>query len=325
MDRLYYGLPLYLNLGEMEESQLKLAFIGLGTMGKPMALNLHKAGYPITVYNRNRDKTKDFEGLPSVRIAASPAEAAQQADIVFTMLTDDRAVEEVYLGEQGIVSACASSAGSKPRIVVDCSTIYTETSQKLAQALAAYGVEMLDAPVTGSEPQAIEGNLTFIVGGKSEIFDQCAPFFDIMGKKAVYMGGSGAGSNTKLANNMLVAANLLALAESLVMIQKAGGDPERFLEVLAGGGGRSGMAEMKGPKMLSRDFSAQFMTQLMHKDLKLANRLAESLQVPVPVLSSVKQVFQTACNSGWGGEDMSAVIKCYEEWTGTVVGQKADN
>lgn len=290
-------------------------------MGKPMALHLQKAGHPLTVYNRNREKAKDFEGLPNVRIAASPAEAAAQADIVFTMLTDDKAVEEVYLGEQGIVSVC-SAAGSKPRIVVDCSTIYTETSQKLAQTLAAYGVEMLDAPVTGSEPQAIEGLLTFIVGGNSEIFDECAPFFDIMGKKAIYMGGSGSGANAKIANNMLVAANLMALSESLVMIQKAGGDPGRFLEVLAGGGGRSGMAEMKGPKMLERDFSAQFMTQLMHKDLKLANRLAESLQIPVPVLSSVKQVFQTACNSGWGAEDMSAIIKCYEAWTGTVVGQK---
>ncbi|UUZ97782.1 NAD-binding protein [Paenibacillus sp. P25] len=136
------------------------------------------------------------------------------------------------------------------------------------------------------------------------------------------MGDSGSGANAKLANNMLTAANLLALSESLMMVQKSGGDPELFLEVVAGGGARSGMAEMKGPKILSRDFSAQFMAQLMHKDLKLANRLAESLQVPVPVLSSVKQMFQIAVNSGWGAEDMSAVAKCYEAWTDTLIGKK---
>jgi 3-hydroxyisobutyrate dehydrogenase-like beta-hydroxyacid dehydrogenase len=302
---------------------MKIAFIGLGTMGKPMAMHLHKAGYSLTVYNRNRDKARTFaEGLSSVQVASSPAEAAKQADIVFTMLTDDVAVEEVYLGEQGIVSACKDSSGRRPQIVIDCSTIYPVTSQKLAAELASVGVVMLDAPVTGSEPQAIEGVLTFIVGGNQEAYDQCTPLFDAMGKKAVYMGTSGAGANAKLANNMLVASNLVALSESLMMIQKSGGDPELFLEVVSGGGARSGMAEMKGPKMINRDFSAQFMAQLMLKDLKLAGRLAETLQVPVPMQASVQQIFQIACNSGWGAEDMSAIAKCYEAWTNTIIGEK---
>lgn len=300
---------------------MNIAFIGLGTMGKPMALNLHKAGFSLVVYNRNRDKARDFEALSSVQIASSPAEAAAQADVVITMLTDDSAVEGVYLGENGILSVCQPNAERKPRIVMDCSTIYPVTSQKLAEQLASLGVDMLDAPVTGSEPQAIEGVLTFIVGGKREAYEACLPLFDAMGKKAVYMGASGAGANAKLANNMLVAANLTALAESLMMVQKSGGDPGLFLEVLAGGGGRSGMAEMKGPKILGRDFSAQFMTQLMFKDLKLAGRLAESLQVPVPMQASVQQIFQIACNSGWGAEDMSAIAKCYEAWTSTKIGE----
>ncbi|OXM86559.1 NAD(P)-dependent oxidoreductase [Paenibacillus rigui] len=299
---------------------MNIAFIGLGTMGKPMATNLHKAGYSLVVYNRNREKARELEALGSVRVASSPAEAAGQADIVFTMLTDDAAVEEVYLGAQGIAAACQTAEANKPRIVVDCSTIYPVTSQKLAEQLSSLGVDMLDAPVTGSEPQAIEGVLTFIVGGKREAYEACVPLFDAMGKKAVYMGASGAGANAKLANNMLVAANLTALAESLAMIQKSGGDPALFLEVLGGGGGRSGMAEMKGPKILSRDFSAQFMTRLMLKDLKLAGRLAESLEVPVPMRASVQQIFQIACNSGWGAEDMSAIAKCYEAWTDTIIG-----
>ncbi|MCS7460530.1 NAD(P)-dependent oxidoreductase [Paenibacillus doosanensis] len=302
---------------------MKIAFIGLGTMGKPMALNLHKAGFPLIVYNRSRERVKDFEALDAVQLASSPAEAASQAEIVITMLTDDAAVEQVYLGEQGLLSVCRGSADTgKPRIVVDCSTIYPVTSQKLAEQLASCGVTMLDAPVTGSEPQAIDGVLTFIVGGEREAYEACVPLFDAMGKKAVYMGASGAGANAKLANNMLVAANLAALAESLTMVQKSGGDPKLFLEVLAGGGGRSGMAEMKGPKILDRDFSAQFMTQLMFKDLKLAGRLAESLQVPVPMQASVQQIFQIACNSGWGAEDMSAIAKCYEAWTGATLGER---
>lgn len=299
---------------------MNIAFIGLGTMGKPMSMNLHKAGFSLIVYNRNRERAAELEALDSVKIAASPAEAAAQADIVITMLTDDAAVEQVYLGDNGILSACQSD--SKPHIVMDCSTIYPVTSQMLAEKLAALGVDMLDAPVTGSEPQAIDGVLTFIVGGKREAYETCTPLFDAMGKKAVYMGASGAGANAKLANNMLVAANLTALAESLTLVQKSGGDPQLFLEVLAGGGGRSGMAEMKGPKILGRDFSAQFMTQLMFKDLKLAGRLAESLQVPVPMQASVQQIFQIACNSGWGAEDMSAIAKCYEAWTSTKIGER---
>ena len=296
-----------------------IGFIGLGTMGKPMAANLHKAGYSLVVYNRNPQRTQGWNKDEKIQVAGSPAEVAGRADVVFTMLTDDAAVEEVYFGSQGIVAGIESGSGSKPDIIVDSSTIYPATSLKLANRLAELGVDLLDAPVTGSEPQAVEGVLTFIVGGKRERYDVCKPLFDVMGKKAVYMGESGAGATAKLANNALVAANLSALAESLAMIQKSGGDPELFLDVLAGGGGRSGMAEMKGPKIVSRDFSPQFMTQLMHKDLKLAERLAESLQLPVPVLASVKQIFQMACNGGWGAEDMSAVAKVYEQWIETEI------
>jgi 3-hydroxyisobutyrate dehydrogenase-like beta-hydroxyacid dehydrogenase len=287
-----------------------IAFVGLGTMGRHMAVNLLKAGYKLTVYNRDRRKT---EGLgPSVRVVNSPGEAAQGAGIVITMISDDRAVKEVYLGEGGIVPALQQQSGA--RTIIDCSTISPETSLKLAARLSGIGVQMLDAPVTGSEPQAKEAQLTFIVGGDKELFESCLPLFTAMGKKAVHMGAQGTGSQTKLANNALVAITLAGLSESISLVRRAGIDPALFLEVVAGGGARSGMAEIKGPKMLSGDFSPQFMTRLMLKDLKLARGLAEAFEIPVPALAAVKELFQIACNDGYGDEDMSAIIKCYEDW-----------
>jgi 3-hydroxyisobutyrate dehydrogenase-like beta-hydroxyacid dehydrogenase len=217
---------------------LKIGFIGLGTMGRPMAANLLRAGYKLIVYNRNRNKA---EGLGSnTDIAESPGDAVRQADLVITMLSDDHAINEVYLGAEGIIPALQQGDGS--RIVMDCSTISPSTSIELARKMEGFGVDMLDAPVTGSEPQAVEGILTFIVGGKKEIFEQCRPIFNAMGKKAVYMGESGSGSKTKLANNAIVAANLIALSENLALVKKSGLDPALFLEVIAGGGARSGMA-----------------------------------------------------------------------------------
>jgi 3-hydroxyisobutyrate dehydrogenase-like beta-hydroxyacid dehydrogenase len=289
---------------------VNIAFIGLGTMGRHMAGNLIKAGHQLTVYNRNRSKAEGLD--PSVRIADSIGEAAQGSEIVITMLTDDHAVKEVFLGNEGIVASLRQKSGA--RLVIDCSTISPVTTLEISVHLASIGVNMLDAPVTGSEPQAKEAQLTFIVGGEKEFFEQCQPLFAVMGKKAVHMGAQGTGSQTKLANNTLVAINLIGLSESIAMVRKSGINPALFLEVVAGGGARSGMAEMKGPKILSGDYSPQFMTRLMFKDLKLASGLAESLEIPMPALAAVKELFQIACNNGFGDEDMSAVAKCYEQW-----------
>jgi len=289
---------------------MNIGFIGLGTMGQPMASNLLRAGYELVVYNRNRTKAEEL-GL-GVQIADSPGDVVRRTTVVITMLSDDHAVKEIYSGAEGIIPSLQQGGGA--RIVMDCSTISPQTSMELARKLEELGVDMLDAPVTGSKPQAIEGILTFIVGGKKEIFEQCGPIFEAMGKKAVYMGDSGSGSKTKLANNALVASNLIALSENIALVKKCGLDPALFLEVIAGGGARSGMAEMKGPKILNRDFSPQFMTQLMLKDLKLATQLADSIQVPMPALGVAKQIFQIACNEGAGSEDMSAVVKSFEQW-----------
>ncbi|MEH7120310.1 NAD(P)-dependent oxidoreductase, partial [Neobacillus vireti] len=180
-------------------------------------------------------------------------------------------------------------------------------------------VEMLDAPVTGSEPQAIEGILTFMVGGHKGIFEKCMPLFLAAGQGAYYMGENGKGSYTKLANNIMSAINLLSFTEAITMAAKAGIDPEIFVKVVNGGGARSGQVDNKAPKILNRDFTPHFMTQLIHKDLGLAADVAKELEVSAPVLAIVKEIFQIAKAKGYGSEDMSAVIKCYEEWAGVTV------
>jgi 3-hydroxyisobutyrate dehydrogenase-like beta-hydroxyacid dehydrogenase len=292
---------------------MNIGFIGLGTMGKPMANHLLKAGHTIVAYKRSQGRTNDWGMDASVTFVSTPAEAALKSEILFTMLSDDDAVEQVYFGEQGILTGCRGTS-AKPRLVIDCSTIDPQLSIRTAEALEAIGVDKLDAPVSGSKPQAEQGVLTFIVGGKQHLFEEVEPLLQLMGKKAVYMGGYGAGSTAKLAVNMMLATHVIALSESLAMVRKAGLDAAMFLDVVAGGGARSGVAEMKGPRMLEDDYSPQFMTALMNKDLGLASRLADSLRLPLPAAASVKQVFQTACNTGLSEEDMSSVYKCYEQW-----------
>jgi 3-hydroxyisobutyrate dehydrogenase-like beta-hydroxyacid dehydrogenase len=296
---------------------MRVGFIGLGTMGNPMAHNLLKSGYEVIIYNRTSEKM-NFLKEEGASIANSPKEVAAQSEVVFTMLTADAAVEEVILGENGILS------GSYPGlIVVDSSTISPSTSKKVAEVLIKHDVEMLDAPVTGSEPQAIEGILTFMVGGKKEIFEKCLPLFSVMGQNAYYMGEHGKGSYTKLANNTMAAINLLSFSEGITMATKAGINPETFVNVVAGGGARSGMVENKAAKVINRDFTPHFMTKLIHKDLGLAANVAKELEISTPVLALVKEIFQIAKAKGLGAEDMSAVIKCYEEWAGITV-EKAE-
>ncbi|MCM3690956.1 NAD(P)-dependent oxidoreductase [Neobacillus niacini] len=291
----------------------KIGFIGLGTMGLPMAGHLLNNDYEVIAYNRTRNKADSLEKQGAI-IASSPEEVAKKSEIVFTMLTADQAVEEVILGEKGIIKGAHAGL-----IVVDSSTISPNTSRKVADNLLKKGIEMLDAPVTGSEPQAIEGILTFMVGGKKEIYEKCEPLFYVIGKQAYYMGENGLGSYTKLANNVMGAINLLSFSEAITMAAKSGVNPELFIKVVSGGGARSGMMDNKGPKVLNRDFSPHFMTDLIYKDLELAADVAKELKLPTPVLSLVKEMFQMARAKGYGAEDMSAVIKCYEELAGIEV------
>ena len=291
----------------------KIGFIGLGTMGLPMAGHLLKAGYQLMVYNRTVAKTASLKEQ-GAEVADSPAKMAGTCDVVITMLTADAAVEEVLFGRDGV------NAGAQPGlIVIDSSTISPETSKQAAKHLEERGINMLDAPVTGSEPQAVEGILTFMVGGSKKTYEKCRSLFAVMGKQSFYMGESGAGSYTKLANNTMGAINLVAFSEAVTMAVKAGIDPALFVQVVSGGGARSGMMTNKADKVMDRDFSPHFMTDLIHKDLGLAAEMAGELKLPAPALALVRELFQAARAKGLGEEDMSAVIKCYEDWAGVEV------
>jgi len=290
---------------------MKIGFIGLGTMGIPMAKNLAKSGHHLIVYNRTASRADEFRQKDHFGIAETIAEVVEKSELIWTMLSDDAAMEEVYFAENGIMSAILNRRENmgQPEIVLDSSTISPQISSKIAEKLAACGIEFMDAPVSGSEPQAIEGSLGFMVGGNQETFDRCYPLFMTLGNRAVLMGNHGAGSFTKLANNSISAINMLAVVEGLRMVTKSGIDPELFLKVVSSGGARSGMIDIKGPKILQEDYHANFKAKLMYKDIGLALQLSESLQLPAPVLTTVHEQFLAACEQGYGNEDMCAVMK----------------
>lgn len=286
----------------------KIGFIGLGTMGLPMASNLLRKGYPLTVYNRTMEKTADLV-RQGAQAASSPAEAAREADVLITMLSNDTAIRQVFYDPNGIME------GIRPGMtVIDCSTISPHMSKTLHAELAELAVDFLDAPVTGSKPAAESGTLLFMVGGSEEALNEHRDVFEAMGQRIVYMGASGSGSYAKLAHNTIVGINAIGFIEGLALAAKANIDLDKFYEIVMAGAAASRQAELKGPKVLKRDFGTQFSLQLMHKDLRLASQLTDVLQVTAPLLNLAKNVFEMGLSKGLGEQDLSAIIQCYEEW-----------
>ena len=288
----------------------KVAFLGLGRMGKRMAKNLLKAGYSPIVWNRSKEKVSELTEI-GARAAGTPAEAAAEANVIITMLSQDQAVKEVLLGVNGIMERITAG-----KTVIDCSTVSPKTSRELFQLFAQKGVEFLDAPVTGSVSQAEEGNLVFIVGGRREGFEKCEAIFQAMGKSWVYMGESGAGATAKLANNTIAFINLLALIEGVSIAQEAGINLEDFIKVVSGGASQSKMVDRKSGKIISGDYTPQFAAALMDKDLGLAVNICEELKIVAPMLGLSRQVLRMAVNKGYGDKDISAVYELYKEWSG---------
>ncbi|WP_068776185.1 NAD(P)-dependent oxidoreductase [Paenibacillus sp. FJAT-26967] len=286
----------------------RIGFIGMGTMGKPMALNLVRKGYPVTVYNRSTDKTDELV-LAGASRAATPAEAASQADVLFTMLSNDSAVEDAFYGENGVLRTVKDGV-----TVIDSSTISPSLSQRLHADLGARNASFLDAPVTGSKPAAEAATLVFMVGGDRDVFDAQHALLSELGSKVLYMGPSGSGSYAKLAHNTIVGINAIGLMEGLSIATKAGLAPEQFLQIVQAGSAGSKQAELKGPKIIERDFSNQFSLKLMLKDLLLASELTGKFQLPAPALHAATTVFQMGLSKGLGEEDLAAAIQCYEEW-----------
>ncbi|MCM3699917.1 NAD(P)-dependent oxidoreductase [Paenibacillus macerans] len=294
----------------------KIGFIGLGTMGAPMASNLLKQGYEVTVYNRTASKAAALTEQGAA-VAASPKEAAAAADIVITMVSNDVSIAAVYEGTDGVL------AGLRPGTkVIDCSTISPTLVKQLAQQVSALGGAFLDAPVTGSSPAAIAGTLVFMVGGPADTLAEVMDLFETMGKKVLHMGENGSGAVAKLAHNTIVGINNLALAEGFAIAAKSGLPANLFLELVQLGSAGSKAAELKGQKIIEHDFSNQFSLALMLKDLKLASALTDGSGIPAPMLNQAKSLFQAGETQGFGEEDLSSVVKLYEAWIGQKIGDK---
>lgn len=286
----------------------KIGFIGLGTMGLPMAANLLRKGYSLSVYNRTAEKNAELV-RQGAAAAATPADAARDADVLITMLSNDTAIRQTFYDPNGIME------GIRPGMtVIDCSTISPHMSKTLQAELAEFAVHFLDAPVTGSKPAAENGTLLFMVGGNEEALNEQIDVFEAMGNRVVYMGSSGSGSYAKLAHNTIVGINAIGFIEGMALASKANIDMQKFYEIVMAGAASSRQAELKGPKILNRDFSTQFSMQLMHKDLRLASQLTDQLQLTAPLLNLAKNVFEMGLSKGSGELDLSAIVQCYEEW-----------
>lgn len=293
----------------------QIGFIGLGTMGAPMASNLLRSGFDVTVYNRTADKCRPLE-QEGAKTAATPQEAAAGKDVIITMISNDDSIREVFYGESGILAALQPGT-----TVIDSSTISPGLAKELAASIEAQGSSFLDAPVTGSKPAAIDGTLVFMVGGQAEVIEQHRDLFDSMGRLLLHMGGNGSGAVAKLAHNAMVGIHNAALAEGFSIAVKSGVPADKFLELVKNGSAGSKQAELKGQKIIDGDFSNQFSLALMLKDLKLASSLSDATGVPTPMLGVAKSLFQAGFNHGYGDEDLSAVVKSYEDWIGKKIGE----
>jgi len=284
----------------------KIGFIGLGIMGKPMAKNLLEAGYPLTVHNRNPLPVDELTTLGASK-AESPKETAQKSDVIITMLPDSPDVEKVILGENGVLE-CAKSG----TVIIDMSSIAPLVSKRIAAEIEKKGVEMLDAPVSGGETGAIQGTLAIMVGGKKEIFNKHLDILKVMGKSVVRVGDIGAGGFTKLANQIIVAINIAAISEALVLGEKAGLNPEFLYNAIRGGLAGSNVLDSKINNILKRNFKPGFKIKLHRKDLNNVLLTAKELDVPLPLTSLVQQMMVSLINEGKGEDDHSALINFIE-------------
>ncbi len=284
---------------------MKIGFIGLGIMGRPMAKNLLKAGYDLVVY----DKFAKLDDVVAAgaKAGASNRDVAAQSDIVITMLPNSPHVKEAILGAAGVIE------GAKPgAIVVDMSSIAPAASQEICAALKAKGVTMLDAPVSGGEPKAIDGTLAIMVGGDPKAFETVKPILEKMGSSVVLAGDIGAGNVTKLANQIIVALNIAAVSEAFVLATKAGVKPETVFNAIKGGLAGSTVMNAKVPMMLAGNFAPGFRIELHVKDLQNALDTAHALHVPVPLTASVMETMQALTIEGLSTSDHSAIVRHYE-------------
>jgi len=290
-----------------------ISYLGLGTMGSGMASNLLKAGYKLTVWNRSAEKCEPF-ARKGARVAESPADAVRDVDLVIYCLSNEEAVEEVVFGAKGILSG-----SSEGQIAIDMSTVLPATSLREQEAYAEHGVDFLDAPVFGSKKESADAKLWIMAAGNKAIYEKVKPILEHLGQIVHYLGKSGNAAVMKLVGNLIVALEMEALAEGLVLAQKAGLDLNTVMEVLKVADFRSPLIASNGPNILKRDFSPSFALKLMLKDADLIEKFAGSLQSPIPALRVVQKNLGSAVALGFGKENASAVIKALEKEAGVEV------
>ena len=293
---------------------MKIGLIGLGIMGKPMAKNLLKAGYDLTVSDLNQASVDEIVAAGAK--AATNAEIGETCDVVLTMVPNSPQVKAVMLGEDGV------AAHMKPgSVFIDMSSINPVASKEIAAELAKRGIEMLDAPVSGGEPKAIDGTLSFMVGGKQEVFDQYKDILGAMGASVARCGDVGAGNTTKLANQIIVACNIQALSEALTLAKMAGVDPELVFQAIRGGLAGSTVMNAKAPMMIEGNDKPGFKIDLHIKDLNNALDCAHTVGAPVPMTAEVQEILQWLHSNGKGQADHSAIAQYYEHLTGIKLGR----
>jgi 3-hydroxyisobutyrate dehydrogenase len=281
----------------------RIAFLGLGIMGSGMARRLLSHGFPLTVFNRNPEKSRSFAS-EGAKVAASPAEAASQAEIVISMVADDHASRSMWLGETGALQTIVAGT-----VCVDCSTVTVGWARQLAAAAAAKQCEFLDAPVTGSRKQAAAGELNFIVGGPAATLEKVRPALAVMCKSILAAGPPGSGASLKLVNNFMCGAQVAALAEAMAMIERSGLDRAMALEFLTNGAAGSPLVKTVSARMTTPDYTPQFMTLLMAKDLNYALKEGAKFSVDLTMAAAAFAVFQKAIAAGHGEKDMASVVE----------------
>lgn len=284
----------------------KIGFIGLGIMGLPMARNLINAGYHLTVFDLNSSRMEGLDENKATR-ASSSSEVASNTDVIITMLPNSPEVKEAVLGKDGIIEGAAPGC-----ILVDMSSIAPLASKEIAEALKGKNVEMLDAPVSGGEPKAVDGTLAIMVGGQAEVFEKVRPILEIMGGSVTLVGETGSGNMTKLANQIIVALNIAGVSEAMVLATKAGVDPEKVFQAIRGGLAGSTVMDAKMPLILDGNFKPGFRIGLHIKDLANALDTAHALGVPVPLSGVVMEEMQALRTAGKAGDDHGGLVQFYE-------------
>lgn len=284
----------------------KVGFIGLGIMGKPMCRNLLKARFEVTIFTRHKDVAEEFVA-GGAHSAASPKAVAEQVETVITMLPNSPQVREVVLGPEGVIEG-----GKEGLVVIDMSSIAPLVSREIAARLATKHIEMLDAPVSGGQPKAIDGTLSVMVGGKKEVFERCYPVLKAMAASVVLTGETGAGNITKLANQIIVALNIAAMSEALVLASKAGVEPTLVYQAIRGGLAGSTVLDAKAPLIMERKFDPGFRIDLHIKDLENVLDTSHELGVPLPLTAAVTEMFMALKVKGMGDRDHAALVRYYE-------------